>query len=69
MARDRAAGLVPTAEFEYDDQTVRESEDPLVDFLEANAGYCEQFAATMAIMARQLGIPSRVNVGYTPGRR
>lgn len=27
-------------------------------------GYCEQFAASMAIMARTLGIPSRVAVGF-----
>lgn len=30
-------------------------------------GYCEQFAATMAVMARTLGIPSRVVLGFTPG--
>ena len=27
-------------------------------------GYCEQFAAAMAVMARSLGIPSRVVVGF-----
>jgi transglutaminase-like putative cysteine protease len=27
-------------------------------------GYCEQFAAAMAIMARALGIPARVDVGF-----
>ncbi len=31
-------------------------------------GYCEQFASTFAVMARTLGIPSRVAVGFTPGR-
>ena len=56
-----------SSEFEYDDQTVRETEDPLVDFLEERAGYCQQFASTMAVMARVLGIPARVNVGFTPG--
>jgi transglutaminase-like putative cysteine protease len=35
--------------------------------LEVRAGYCEQFAAAMAAMARTLGIPSRVAVGFTPG--
>ena len=30
-------------------------------------GYCEQFAAAMAVMARTLGIPSRVVWGFTPG--
>jgi hypothetical protein len=27
-------------------------------------GYCEQFAAAMAVMARTLGIPSRVAIGF-----
>ena len=31
-------------------------------------GYCEQFATSMAIMARTLDIPSRVVLGFTPGR-
>jgi len=30
-------------------------------------GYCEQFAGTYAAMARSLGIPARVAVGFTPG--
>jgi transglutaminase-like putative cysteine protease len=30
-------------------------------------GYCEQFAASMAVMARLLGIPSRVVLGFSPG--
>lgn len=37
-------------------------------FLDQRAGYCEQYAATFATMARTLGIPSRVAVGFTPGR-
>ena len=45
----------------------------LVDFFlfDANgqAGYCEYFASAMAVMARSLGIPSRVAVGYAPGER
>ena len=32
-------------------------------------GYCEQFAAAMAMMARVVGIPSRVSVGFLPGDR
>ncbi|HSM39003.1 MAG TPA: transglutaminase-like domain-containing protein, partial [Candidatus Limnocylindrales bacterium] len=32
-------------------------------------GYCEYYATTMAVLARTLGIPSRVAVGYTPGTR
>lgn len=30
-------------------------------------GYCEQFAAAMAVLARELDIPSRVVWGFTPG--
>jgi transglutaminase-like putative cysteine protease len=36
-------------------------------FLQNRAGFCQQFAATMAAMARALGIPAVVAVGYTPG--
>ena len=36
-------------------------------FLRQRFGYCEQFAGTFAAMARSLGIPARVAVGYTPG--
>ena len=36
-------------------------------FLDVKAGYCVQFAGTMAVMARLAGIPSRVAVGYAPG--
>jgi transglutaminase-like putative cysteine protease len=41
--------------------------DYLAEFLDERIGYCEQFAATMAVMARSLGIPSRVVVGFTQG--
>ena len=30
-------------------------------------GYCENFATAMGVMARTLGIPSRVVLGFTPG--
>src|SRR4029450_3538578 len=30
-------------------------------------GYCEQFASAMAMMARVVGIPSRVSIGFLPG--
>ncbi|MGA7690185.1 MAG: DUF3488 and transglutaminase-like domain-containing protein [Jiangellales bacterium] len=41
----------------------------LVAFLDERRGYCEQYAATMAIMARALGIPARVGVGYLRGEQ
>jgi transglutaminase-like putative cysteine protease len=36
-------------------------------FLEARSGYCVHFASSMAVMARTVGIPSRVVVGFQPG--
>jgi transglutaminase-like putative cysteine protease len=36
-------------------------------FLAAKAGYCIHFASAMAVMARSLGIPSRIAVGFLPG--
>lgn len=30
-------------------------------------GYCEQFATSMAVMTRSIGIPTRVVLGFTPG--
>ena len=37
-------------------------------FLQSRTGYCEQFAGTMAVMLRTLGIPARVATGFTPGQ-
>jgi hypothetical protein len=40
----------------------------LINFVtETRRGFCEQFAFAMAVMARLVGIPSRVVVGYTQG--
>lgn len=36
-------------------------------FLELRSGYCVHFASSMAVMARVVGIPSRVVVGFQPG--
>ena len=42
----------------------------LVNFLlKDKRGYCEQFATSMAMMARVNGIPARVAVGFLPGSR
>lgn len=42
--------------------------DYLVQFLtEVRAGYCEQFASAMAVLARASGLPARVAVGFLPG--
>lgn len=55
-------------EFAYDlRQRPGTGKDAILAFLEDRRGYCEQFASTMAVMARHVGIPARVNVGFTPG--
>nr|MDP9020052.1 transglutaminaseTgpA domain-containing protein [Actinomycetota bacterium] len=42
--------------------------DDLERFLfETRRGYCEQFAGAYAAMARSVGLPARVAVGFTPG--
>ncbi len=61
--------------FQYDatvstGHTALELADWLTDPTSRNyrTGYCEQFATAMAVMARTLNIPSRVIVGFTPGK-
>ena len=43
------------------------SPSALADFLENREGYCVHFSSAMAVMARTLGIPARVAVGFLPG--
>ena len=43
-------------------------DDALKDFLfTTHRGFCQQFASSMAVLLRTLGIPARVAVGFTPG--
>lgn len=59
----------PVAGFRYDDgYEPPEDADPLEDFLvRTRRGFCQQFAGTMAVMLRTLGVPARVAVGFTTG--
>lgn len=41
--------------------------DAIATFLQNKKGFCVHYASTMAAMARTLGIPSRVALGFTPG--
>ncbi|GAA4198042.1 hypothetical protein GCM10022219_26910 [Microbacterium oryzae] len=41
--------------------------EAIARFLDERAGYCVHFASAFAVMARTLGIPTRVVVGYLPG--
>jgi transglutaminase-like putative cysteine protease len=57
--------------FRYDERPVRRTElPPLVEFVTVSkAGYCQHYAGAMAVMLRLLGVPARVAVGFTSGRR
>lgn len=82
LARE-VAGTEPTAygkakalqdwfrdNFTYDtDIPPGHGEDAILRFLRTRRGYCEQFAGTYAAMARSIGLPARVAVGFTPGSR
>ncbi|MEO7124775.1 MAG: DUF3488 and transglutaminase-like domain-containing protein [Nakamurella sp.] len=58
----------PANGFTYSLQTpLGNSGNALSDFLSSRSGYCEQYAAAMAIMVRTLGIPARVGIGFTQG--
>ncbi len=41
--------------------------DPIEQFLAERVGFCQQFSGTFALMARSLGVPARVAVGFTWG--
>lgn len=57
-----------SAPFEYvTDVPPAVTGDAVWDFLESGRGYCVQFATAMTIMARSLGIPARMAVGFLPG--
>lgn len=55
--------------FTYDEHPPASAElPPLIAFLtRTKRGYCQQFAGSMALMLRYLGIPARVAVGFTSG--
>ncbi|MGW1077165.1 transglutaminase TgpA family protein [Streptomyces sp. NPDC002537] len=54
--------------FRYDTEVASGSgSDAIAKFLEDKEGFCVHFSFSMAAMARTLGIPARVAVGFTPG--
>ena len=57
--------------FSYDEaapyQPGADPDDPyavMTEFLDTRSGFCVHYAATFAVMARDLGVPTRVAVGY-----
>lgn len=43
------------------------TDDAVWDFLTDRSGYCVQFATAMTVMARMIGLPARMAVGFLPG--
>lgn len=41
----------------------------VASFLQLRSGYCVHFSSAMSVMARMLGIPARIQVGFTPGEQ
>ena len=56
-------------QFKYSTTVQRgHNDDAMLNFLSIKKGYCEQFSATFATMARAIGLPARVMVGFTQGQ-
>ncbi len=68
-ARAQAIEHYLRTRFNYSlDSTSSAAADPLSDFLfVSRAGHCEYFASAMAVMLRELSIPSRVATGFLGG--
>lgn len=57
-----------TGGFQYDTEVqVGSGSSAIVRFLRDKQGFCVHFSFSMAAMARSLGIPARVAVGFAPG--
>jgi transglutaminase-like putative cysteine protease len=58
-------------DYDYDlDVQPGTSTDYLSDFLlNTRRGYCQQFATAFAVLARSLGYPTRVSIGFLPGQQ
>lgn len=58
----------PSNGFTYDLMTQHgNSSSAILDFLEYQQGFCEQYSAAMAWMVREAGYPARVAIGLTRG--
>lgn len=69
MAMALQSYLRSAANFEYETRIEPgRTDDAVWDFLQSGKGYCVQFATAMAVMARIADIPSRIGVGFLPGR-
>lgn len=55
------------ANFTYTTAVDPEGSDSVSVFLDSREGYCVQFASGMVMLARSLGIPARLAIGFLPG--
>ena len=56
------------SEFAYNESVdYSKSPRPIDQFLLDREGFCQQFSSVFALMARRLGLPSRVAIGFTMG--
>lgn len=51
------------------DETAVDGMQVIASFLERKSGYCVHFASAMTVLARSVGIPARIAIGYLPGER
>ncbi len=67
--RDEGVFATDDYEFTYDLEATPAGHggDAIDQFLESGRGFCEQFAGTYAALARSIGLPARVAVGFTWG--
>ncbi len=60
--------LRDTSRFRYSlDVPEPVTDDAVWDFLNGRSGYCVQYATAMTIMARSVGLPTRMSVGFLEG--
>lgn len=64
------AGWFRSGRFVYSLHPPAAGSDPLGTFLfHTRTGFCQQFAAAFAVLARIDGVPTRLAIGFTAGRR
>jgi len=75
IALTMQAYLKDAANFRYDTDVRQESQQSCQGlstvecFAVIRAGYCQYYASTMAILLREIGIPTRLAQGFLPGQR
>ncbi len=71
LAKAIQSFLAQTKSFQYETNirgVCRSSETVSDCLLRTGVGFCQQYATTMVMMLRSLGVPSRYVEGYLPGR-